>query len=142
MNPAEPPRPLSSQSGREFLFKPELIQKVLVQASSLCGGHVVLSLLLLPKLRGKKQAAGRRCCLCQEEVQKGRGGGRVGATVSTSHGPASPAPQLAGTRLRKAFALNLFLILCSVTSKAVSFAKAMKYGFESQGQALIECKWE
>ena len=121
---------IQGSSQRSLLARTHLYQKVLVQVSSLCGGHVVLSLLLLPKLRGKKQAAGRRCCLCQEEVQKGRGGGRVGVTVSTSHGPASPAPQLAGTRLRKAFALNLFLILCPVTSKAVSFAKAMKYGFE------------
>lgn len=61
--------------------------------------------------------------------------------MSTSRGSASPAPQSAGTRLRKAFALNLFL-LCPATSKAVSFAKAVKYGFKSQGQALIECKWE
>ena len=92
--------------------------------------------------RGKKQAAGRRYCLCREEEWKGRGGGRAWVIVSTSHGPASPVPQSAGAQLHTAFALKLLLILYPATRKAASFAKAMKCGFKSQGQALFESKWE
>lgn len=60
---------------------------------------------------------------------EGKEGGRAGVIVITSHGPAS-AHQSAGTGLHKAFALPLFLIPCPATSKTVSFAKAMKYGFK------------
>lgn len=76
-----------------------------------------------------KQAAGKYCCPCQEEKEEGRGRGRVEVTVSTSHSLDSPISWLAHGH--KVFALKIF-ILCPVMSKAVNFAKAMKYGFKSQ----------
>lgn len=117
---------MQGSSHSSFLARSHLHQKVLVQVSGLRMGHVVLSLLHLFRMRGEKQAAGRRRYVCLEEGWKGRGRGRAGVIMSTSHGPASPASQSAGTQLHKAFALNLFLIMYPVTSKAGSFAKAMK----------------
>lgn len=116
----------------EELAQTHLHQKVLVQVSILFRGHVVLSLLLLPKLRSKKKAGGRRCCLCQEEMQMGRGG--IWVTISISHGPEIPALHLAGTWLHKSCALNLFLILCLVTSKGWDLPKQWNMGLSHKAK--------
>lgn len=133
---------IQGSSWRSMLTRTCLHQKVLVPVSSLGRGRVVLSVPLLPKLRegrNKPQEEGTALPGSGAEGKRRRKGR---SKPEHKHGPASPSPQAAGTWLHKALALNLFLILCPATSKAVSFAKATKRGFRSQGQALIECKWK